>query len=391
MDLIVADETKKDICFFEPYSFDMAFGKDENDFECVVDINESVLKQGYYIYSPDNEVGGIVDSIKVSTDKEQITYSGRTWHGVLQNKVFCPLVNNDYLYLSGEANSVINYCLDLFGLKDLFTVSNKNSGINIKRYQMERYAAGYTGIIKMLKKSGAKLNFVWKDGKVNISVLPLTDYTLIDEISSAQKNLTVSKTYKACNHLICLGKGDLSERAVIHLFTDESGNIQPYSTKDTPLQDSDYILDESQKVISGKDEITIAYDYSSAEITTNYILLTSRPSNWNSNFKDYFTYDGESYKAVSGDSAPSWSSNTYYTAVQDRYAVLIEKAKEKLEEYWTKNNKCEFKFADEVSDYDINDIVGATEVITDTKVKSTITKKIIKTKQNETTIEYEVE
>lgn len=389
MDLVYADEAKKDIGFLEPYSFDMAYGSDENDFECIVDINDHCLDKGFYIYSPYNEIGGIVDGIKVSSEKEQITYFGRSWHGVLENKIFSPPANNDYLYLSGEANSVLSYIVALFDLGDLFSVPETDSGIIIKRYQMERYIGGYSGIIKMLKENGAKLRLKWEKGMIQMQAVPLIDYTAVDEIDSSQRNITVTQNYKACNHLICLGKGDLAQRAVIHLFTDEKGNIQPYSKSAAPIKDSDYILDESQKVLFNENEIVKTYDYSSAEITTNYVLTTTRPSDWNSNYKNYYTYDGESYKAVSDTSAPSWKANTYYSTVQDRYAVLVKNGKDKLKEYWSKN-KCDFKFSDNDSEYDINDIVGASESITGVKVKNNISKKIVKIKQNETTIEYEV-
>ena len=90
MDLIYADETRKDIGVINSYDLDMAYGKDENDFTCSVDRSDHCCREGFYIYAEGTEYGGIVDSIKVDTENDAITYKGRTWHGVLEKKVICP-------------------------------------------------------------------------------------------------------------------------------------------------------------------------------------------------------------------------------------------------------------------------------------------------------------
>ena len=41
-------------------------------------------------------------------------------------------------------------------------------------------------------------------------------------------------------------------------------------------------------------------------------LLTAKPSNWNTNYKDYYKIVNNEYVHVTGDSAPTWASNTYY-------------------------------------------------------------------------------
>lgn len=47
-----------------------------------------------------------------------------------------------------------------------------------------------------------------------------------------------------------------------------------------------------------------------------YYLLTAQPADWQSNYKGYFTRSGDSpnytYSAVTGNSAPTWTENTYY-------------------------------------------------------------------------------
>ena len=102
MDLIYADETRKDIGVINSYDLDMAYGKDENDFTCSVDRNDHCCSVGFFIYAEGTEYGGIVDAIRVDTEKESVTYSGRTWHGVLEKKVICPDPGEDYLMVAGD-------------------------------------------------------------------------------------------------------------------------------------------------------------------------------------------------------------------------------------------------------------------------------------------------
>ena len=331
MDLIYADKTKKDIGVMMAYVLDMAYGYDENNFECTIDRDAHCCEKGYFLYVEGEEYGGIVDKIRVNTEADEIVYKGRTWHGVLENKVICPEDGQDYLILSGEANEVLQEIIDLIGLSDLFAASTEDSEIQIVSYQMNRYIYGYTGIKKMLKEFGAKLRIRWVNSMVELSALPIVDYSEDEEFDTSQVDFTVEKDFLPVNHLICLGQGDLADRAVIHLFTDENGGVQDYATVDEPVQDSDYILDESQKVMEGADEVVEVLDYPAAEVTTNYVPLTTQPSDWSENCEAYFYQDGDEYKSVGLEevgyvlqmSAPSdWSVNysKYYTRSGSSYS-----------------------------------------------------------------------
>ena len=298
MDLIYADALRKDIGVMMAYTLDMAYGSGENDFECTVDRGAHCCDRGFFLYVEGEEYGGIIDRIRVNTAKDEIIYKGRTWHGVLENKVICPEEGQDYLVLSGEANEVLQEIIGLLGLTDLFEASSDDSGIQIVGYQMNRYVYGYTGIKKMLKEFGAKLHIRWTGGMVELSALPITDYSEDEEFDTSQVDFTVEKNYRPVNHMICLGQGDLAERAVIHLFTDENGGVQPFAEVDQPVEDLDYILDESQKVMTGADEVVEILDYPGAEVTTNYVLLTSEPADWETNATDYYQMDGDDYESV---------------------------------------------------------------------------------------------
>lgn len=291
MDLIYADENRIDQGVMDAYELDMAYGSDENNFTCTIDRGSHCCTEGFFLYVEGEEYGGIVDKVKVNTEKDEITYSGRTWHGILEKKIICPEDGQDYAVFDGEVNKVLQTIIDRIDLGDLFEASTEDTGIQIQAFQMDRYIDAYTGICKMLKDADAKLNIIWKNKKVVLSAQLRQDYSQDEEFNTAQVDFTIEKNYRPVNHIICLGQGDLKNRAVIHLFCDENGGIQPYATKDIPLQDSDYILGTSRKVMDGEDEVVEILDYPNAEITENYILLSTQPSDWKKNSTAYFFQD----------------------------------------------------------------------------------------------------
>lgn len=291
MDLIYANENRIDQGVMDAYELDMAYGSDENNFTCTIDRESHCCTEGFFLYVEGEEYGGIVDKVKVNTEKDEITYSGRTWHGILEKKIICPEDGQDYAVFDGEANKVLQTIIDRIDLGDLFEASTEDTGIQIQAFQMDRYIDAYTGICKMLKDADAKLNIIWKNKKVVLSAQLRQDYSQDEEFNTAQVDFTIEKNYRPVNHIICLGQGDLKNRAVIHLFCDENGGIQPYAMKDIPLQDSDYILGTSRKVMDGEDEVVEILDYPNAEITENYILMSTQPSDWKKNSTAYFFQD----------------------------------------------------------------------------------------------------
>lgn len=306
MDLIYADENGIELGFLPSCELDLAFGKDENTFECTLDIDNHCCKDGYMIYVTGTEYGGIVDAVAADTDKKSVTYSGRTWHGILDKKIICPDTGQNYYYASGEANTVLMTLINRLGLSNLFEVSTEDSGINIAHYQFERYVGSYTGIRKMLYTNRAKLKIASVMKKVQLSVEPLLDYSQVDEFDGSLLKMSVKRTYRPVNHLVCLGAGDLAARKVIHLFTDGDGGIQPYANTDAPYSDVDYILDTSKQLLFGVDEVTETYDYASAPVTENYLYLLFKPADWEKNISSYYMLNEGAFKALE-----PWTEDTY--------------------------------------------------------------------------------
>lgn len=246
MDLIYTDENRIDKGVLTAYAFDLSFGADENDFEMTLGANEPALSDGSIAYIENTECGGVVDGIKASTNSNTVTYKGRTWHGVMNSKIIEPDAGEPYLIVSGDANELLSMLLDRLGLTGLFVAAEELSGINISNYQFHRYCKGYDGIRDMLADNGAKLKIAWKNRAVQLSAVPVVDYT-DSPADSDTASLNVEKYSKKVNHLICLGKGNLTEREVIHLYADQFGNIG----------DEQYYF--------GLDEITAPYENTNSE------------------------------------------------------------------------------------------------------------------------------
>lgn len=310
MDLIYADEKGTELGEIDDYEMDVAFGSDENDFSLTIDINAHCCNAGYYVYFRDTEYGGIIDKIEPDTGSGTVTYEGRTWHGIMEGKIIEPDPGQDYRIVDGNANAVLAELLELLSLENLFEAEVSVSTVEVNNYQFPRYVAAYTGIIGMLFASGGKLQMVRGVEKVKLSVIPLYDYSQDEEWDASQMDVALTKDYHPVNHLICLGVGDLSQRKVIHLFTDENNSIQPFCSK-APICDSDYILDKSHQCFFGTDEVARIFDYGNAQDTKNYILMEQKPSDWERNYFVYHYKDGNDFKQL---------ERTY----EDCYVILTE-------------------------------------------------------------------
>lgn len=246
MDLIYTNSERVDQGVLSAYAFDLSYGASENDFAMVIGMAEAMLDYGAFIYMEGTEYGGIVDAKKVITNSESIRYMGRTWHGVLNSKIIEPNPGENYYTVSGDANEILDLLIVRLGLSELFTAKKEAAGIDIGKYQFHRYCKGYDGIADMFSHNGAKLKIVRKNQTVELSAVPIDDYSK-NPIDGDTTTLTVEQHGKKVNHLICLGKGELSEREVIHLYVDQNGNIG----------DTQYY--------TGVDEVTDKYENSNTE------------------------------------------------------------------------------------------------------------------------------
>ena len=248
VDLIITDSNHVDVRSAADFTLDCAWGKEENDFELVMS-GASTIDAGAYIYVDGSECGGVVDAMEdqLTSGVSTLTYSGRTWHGVLANKILEPDRGKDYLTVSGTASTVIGSLISRVGLDAVFdAVDAPTAGAQtIKSYQFDRYVDAYSGLRKMCAASGLKLRLAYASGKVRVWAEPAAHYG--DSIDSDLIDFDATRTWRKPNHMIGLGKGELRNRIVSHWYADSKGNVTQTQT------------------FKGLDEIAQVYDYSSAE------------------------------------------------------------------------------------------------------------------------------
>lgn len=103
MDLMYMNHDREDLGMLKNPEFDLAFGENENNFECKISLKDHCCKEGYYIYAEGTEYGGIVDAIEIDSENDLAIYTGRSWHGILASKVIEPLKSTDEdVYIDGE-------------------------------------------------------------------------------------------------------------------------------------------------------------------------------------------------------------------------------------------------------------------------------------------------
>lgn len=244
MDLIYTNAEGIDQGVLKNFKLDEAYGSDENSLE--ITLYEDILELGCLIYAYGEEVGGIIDSKSYNTAEEKYVYSGRTWTGILNSKVVEPPANEDYYVINNQyMRDFIPSFLEKIALKNFFRiVVTSTKRVN---YTFDRYTLAYDGLSKLLKGMGYKLKIIWQNKKPSIYVEDVIRYEndSIMEASFMEMDLDIVKN--TVNHLVCLGKGELKARQVLHLYVGEDGSIS------------------KTQYYTGSDEYTAVYDYSAVE------------------------------------------------------------------------------------------------------------------------------
>lgn len=250
-ELILADSTGKELGYLLFTSYDFEVGKEDNSFEIKISRDEfKELPEKARIYIPDTEYGGIVRRLNTNTAQGIICPGGMTWRGMLQGKRIKPPSGADYATDSGELNAIVKARVEE-RLPGLFVGTTESTGIYVSSYQYERYCTLEDGLTELLKSKGYRLNLAYSAElkAVVASAVPIVDYSSSVELSSdMRRDYTMQKQTDGVNHLICLGKGELKNRTVYHLYTDEDGNIG------------------TTQHFFGADEVEDIFDYSGGEL-----------------------------------------------------------------------------------------------------------------------------
>ena len=225
--IIVADPTGKELrnLVFDTYDFEVGHG--ENDFQIEIKRGEyEYIPKKARLYIPGTEYGGLFRRLDTNTELDKICPGGITWRGMMQKKIIQPAVGADYATDSGELNAIIKARVEA-EFPNLFIGVSESTGETVN-WQYERYCTMEDGFKKMLQSVGYRLQLEYSqaDKAVVAQAVPIIDYSSNIEFSSDMRaNYEMQQQGDGVNHLICLGKGELRDRIVRHLYIDENGNV----------------------------------------------------------------------------------------------------------------------------------------------------------------------
>ena len=251
MEFIIANANKMEERELpDSFSVDFDIG-DTNDVE--ITCPRGSLAFGMYLICPGTEYGALIEESDSWTNSATETWRGNAFRKFLQQYVIEPPSGQDYRTVSGDAHDVFRQIIGSV-YDGLFTIPEEKSGIDVGIYKFDRYTDALTGFTKMLKRVNARVNIEIKQGDANepfsvvLSAVPIQNLSSEIEYSQDSKiAINMSESRRGINHLICLGKGELKNRQVVHLYVQLDGSIS------------------QKKYYTGLNERTAVYDYSNAE------------------------------------------------------------------------------------------------------------------------------
>lgn len=242
----------------------------ENDVE--ITCTRGQLQMGYWIMAPGTEYCALIEEMEVNTNTEEETWRGNAVRKLLEQYIIQPPSGQDYRTVSGDANAILESVLgNAYG--GLFSFPEESSEIEISSYQFERYTDALTGFSKMLATKNARLEIEVIQGGANepfeimISAVPIQDLSQEIEYSQDSKvNISIRESRRGINHMICLGKGDLKDRQVVHLYTQLDGSIsqkQYYKglQERTAVYDNNNAEDLNELIEGGTEELQEDMNY----------------------------------------------------------------------------------------------------------------------------------
>lgn len=127
-------------------------------------------------------------------------------------------------------------------------------------------------------------------------------------------NDTENNNYGYKLHLIYGALAAPSEKAYATISDSPEAITFSWEVTTTPVSVSGFEPTASLTIDSTKVDANKLAALEAVLFGKDHELVKTQPTDWNTNYKNYFTKSGDTYVAVSGDSAPSWEDGKYYTA-----------------------------------------------------------------------------
>ena len=247
MHIVLADASNRAIAVEEDFTLDMQWGDDGGGNDFVLSGLRTRLSGGCMAYIDGTEFGGIVDAETAAHTAlgDRISYSGRTWHGVLSGKVLCPTRGQSHVTVRGDANAVLEELSSACPIGGPFGVSQTPSGLVVPETTLPRFCTLYEAMRRVTRAAGGRLAMSATSSGVEISAVPARDWG--DVLGTGFVPFEAVRAHTKVNHLVALGRGEMEAREVAHVYAGPDGK----------LVDS--------QVLVGVDEIAQVYELSNEE------------------------------------------------------------------------------------------------------------------------------
>lgn len=234
MDFTLTDIYGREMGPLEHCGVNMVLGTD-NDFQITIQnglYDKERHGKNCRFFCPETEYGGLIRNTNPVTADKQVKLTGMTWRGLLNQRAISPS-KNTYVYLNGEANSVLHDYITKLDMAEIFEVSKEDSGITFNNYQVPLQTMLLDAFDQALASCNARLEIRYKQGSANgkgyvlLRAVSITDHSEnieLNEDGSVKLNILDYKN--GVNHLICLGAGEVEQRQQVDLFAWPDGSIR---------------------------------------------------------------------------------------------------------------------------------------------------------------------
>lgn len=272
MDIVVADLNGKDITVLPQAVLELSYGLQGSDstFTLVTPFTGRIY-ENCRIYVEGTEYGGLITGYKLSHTQtgDVIEYQGYSWQGLLTRRIVNVPSGQDRYSCSSSVYSAVSKLFSDCGVDSVFTLGymalySVDKTVELPRYCTLAYALTYY-LDKGVTGNKYSYQYEYTNNKVRVNI---TQSQAVNVDERLRIFYTLTKALIPVNHLVCLGRGKLKDREVIHLYANANGDI---STSQT---------------FTGLLENAIVYDYGSVEEGTGKLEKAGRDK-----FKEYLDSD----------------------------------------------------------------------------------------------------
>ena len=229
MALMFTDSSRLVQDFLVGASVDIQAGE-ENDLQLSMAIEDyNKVSAGSLVFDREfPQFGGRLDKVSINTANESLTWHGKTFRGMLSEKIIPPPTGEAYRRISGSFGHVINVLLELTNLDNVFYTDLPDSDRG-DLYTIDRYVTLLDALDKIADALDYSLKVLYNinddDNRILITTQERREVVQGEEFNSDQFSFEIEKDYRKVNALYCLGSGSLTSRMVILLYADDTGTI----------------------------------------------------------------------------------------------------------------------------------------------------------------------